>query len=73
MQTAGVSAANKVNGQYNTYHGIPLGTLPAVRDTSIDHIVHSANTDPLFYQVIIDLPALYASDHNPIIADFALN
>ena len=73
MQTAGVSAATKVNGQYNTYHGIPLGTLPAVRDTSIDHIVHSANAEALFYQVIIDLPALYASDHNPIIADFALN
>ena len=73
VQSAEVSAAVKINDQYNTYHGIPLGTLPGVKDTSIDHIVHTSNATALRYQVIIDLPTLYASDHNPIIADFTLN
>ena len=73
MQTSEVSAAVKINDQYNTYHGVPLGTLPGIKDTSIDHIVHTSNVTSLRYQVIIDLPTLYASDHNPVIADFALN
>ncbi|MBR6680315.1 MAG: endonuclease/exonuclease/phosphatase family protein [Clostridia bacterium] len=72
-QSAEVSAANKINDEYTTYHGIPLGTLPGKRDTSIDHVVHTSNATALTYKVIIDLPTLYASDHNPVIADFVLN
>ena len=68
-----ITAVTKVNDEYNTYHGVPLGTLPGLKDTSIDHVVHTKNSTALFYKVIIDLPTLYASDHCPIIADFSLN
>lgn len=68
-----ITAATKINDEYNTYHGIPFGTLPGLKDTSIDHVVHTKNSTALLYKVIIDIPTLYASDHCPVIADFALN
>ena len=64
-------ASASVNNTYVTYHNV--GVVSAAGDTSIDHITYTEGATALFYKNHIEPPICDASDHNPIMADFALN
>lgn len=71
LKDAQWDAATCVNNTYVTYHNV--GAVAASGDTSIDHITYTQGATALFYKNHIEPPICDASDHNPIMADFALN
>ncbi len=76
VETAAVKDAQwdslkKVNNGFRTSHTVGEKSVSA--DTSIDHITYTAGVESLFYINHNTAPTIYASDHNPIMADVKLN
>lgn len=67
---AKVEAVEKINAELHSTHAV--GDLPRFGDSAIDHITYTDGATPLRYNLLIDQPILDASDHNPLVVDFAL-
>jgi len=65
------TATSKVNHSLVTYHDV--NNVPASGSGKIDYILHTSNAKALLYYNLAIGPAVYASDHCPIFADFKLN
>lgn len=73
LQDAMVTAPHKENNRIASCYAPEYQAAPSRDEAQIDHILFSEKVSPLSARLILDETLLLASDHLPLITDFATN